>query len=438
MKKAKKAGILSTIFMGLGQIVINKEYIKGLIFMVIEALVLTQVGYFIKGIRGLVTLGTVTGFTQQNAKYNDHSIFLMIDGIIAILLLLIVLFIYFSNVQDAIASGKRLDRGEKPEAFGKFMNRFWDKAFPYIMSTPAIIGIIFFVLMPIIFSIAIAFTNYSSPEHVPPGNLVDWVGLNNIRDMFRLQMWNKTFMGVFSWTVIWAVSTTFLNFFAGLFVALLINSKSVKRKKVWRTIYFLPYGIPALISLLVFSNLFNGQFGPINLTLKQLGVIDPYFGLLKDNIGWLSDPAVAKYTVVAVSLWLGFPYFMALLTGIMTSIPDELYEAANIDGANKFQQFRNITLPMVVIATTPLIIMSFSYNFNNFGAVYFLTGGGPTGTYDPASGAGSTDILITWIYKLTVDRQNYNIGALMSLLIFIIIGLFSAYNFSRTKAFKED
>lgn len=438
MNKSKKAGLLSTIFMGLGQIVVNKEYIKGLIFAFIQIIALINFNFFVKGIYGIITLGEVTGYTQENIRLNDHSIFLLIDGIIVGLILVILVFTYISNISDAIIQGRKLDLGGKPPTFKEFVKRFWDRAFPYIMSTPAIIGIMFFVLLPILFGLFIAFTNYSSPDHIPPAKLIDWVGFKNLLDLIRLPMWNKTFMGIFTWTFIWAVAATITTFFGGLFVAVLINSKSVKYKRFWRTIYILPYAIPGLISLLIFKNMFNGQFGPVNLTLKEIGFMDPYFGVIKDNIGWLSDAFTAKITVVLVNLWLGFPYFMALLTGIMTSISEEIYEAAEIDGASKFQKFKAITLPMVVIATTPLIVMSFAHNFNNFGVIYFLTGGGPTSVYDPGSGAGATDILITWIYKLTYEKQYYNIASLMSLLIFMIIGAFSAYNFTRTKAFKDD
>lgn len=437
MNKSKRAGLFSTLFMGLGQIVVNKEYLKGGIFAIIELLLLTTIGYFYRSIYGLVTLGTVTGFSGEYAKYNDHSIFLMIEGWIAIVLLAFVLIVYALNIADAVATTKRLEAGFARETLREYTRRVSLKAFPYMMSMPALLGAAFFILMPILFTIGLGFTNYSSPDHIPPANLVDWVGLQNLKDIIRLPLWNQTFIGVFTWTVIWAVSVTFLNFALGLLVAILVNDKSVKNKAVWRTIYFLPYGIPALISLMIFRNLFNGQFGPINLTLKDIGLLDPYFGIIKENIGWLSDPFIARFTVVGVSIWLGFPYFMALLTGIMTSISQTLYEAANIDGATKFQQFRHITLPMVVNATTPLLVMTFAYNFNNFNGVFFLTEGGPMGKYDSGSFAGSTDILITWIFKLVFNNQRYAIASLMSLLIFIIVGSFSIWNFSRTKAFKD-
>lgn len=438
MTKQRKAHLLSTLFMGLGQLIVTKEYIKGCFFAVIEIITLLNIQKIITAINGLVTLGTVTGYSGTDIVKNDHSIVLLIKGILMIILLLLVAGIYFMNMQDAKSAGRRLDQGFKPRTFKAFIANFWDKAFPYIMISPAAMLVLFFIVLPISFGILLAFTNYAAPNNIPPKNLVDWVGLKNISDMINLPMWNNTFVGIFTWNIVWAVSASATCYFAGLMVALMLNSKWVKLKKMWRTIFILPYSVPALISLLIWFNLANGQFGPINLTLKQLGIIDPYFGWIRENIGWLSDPTIARFTVIFVNLWLGFPYFMALLTGILTSISDELYEAANMDGATAIQKFRHITLPMVIQATIPIITMTFAANFNNFNSVYFLTAGGPQGTYDAGSGAGSTDILITWIYKLTMDRQMYNIAALMSLLIFIVIGTFSVYNFRKTSAFKDE
>jgi arabinogalactan oligomer/maltooligosaccharide transport system permease protein len=161
------------------------------------------------------------------------------------------------------------------------------------------------------------------------------------------------------------------------------------------------------------------------------------WGWISQPIHWLSDFTLARISVIVVNLWLGFPYFMMLITGVMTSVPADLYEASEIDGANKRVQFFKITLPMVLYQTVPLFIMSFSFNLNNFGAVYFLTGGGPTDLATTQSGAGATDILMSWMYKLTLDLRQYNMAAVLSILVFLVIAPFSIYNFSRTKAFKE-
>lgn len=438
MKNQKKATLLSMLIMGFGQFFVTKERYKGAIFLFLEALFVVNLPFFTQSIRGLVTLGEVTGFSGTDIVKNDHSIVLLIKGILALYIILLFVAMYMMNVIDAYVTAKKQASGQAPKTFSKFLKEFWDKAFPYIMLAPAALLILFFIVLPVTFGILLAFTNYAAPEHIPPKALVDWVGFNNVIDMIQLPMWNKTFIGIFVWNVIWAVSASATCYFTGLLVALLLNGKRVRFKRLWRTIFILPYSVPALISLLVWYNLANGQFGPINLTLKALGIIDPYFGIFANNIGWLSEPMLARITVIIVNLWLGFPYFMALLTGVLTSIPDDLYEAADIDGATPLQKFASITLPMVIKATTPIITMTFAANFNNFNAIYFLTAGGPDGMYDAGAGAGGTDILITWIYKLTMDRQMYNIAALMSLIIFIVIGSLSVYNFRKTGAFNED
>ena len=214
----------------------------------------------------------------------------------------------------------------------------------------------------------------------------------------------------------------------GLFQAVILNSPVVKMKKVFRTVFILPWAIPAMISLLVFKNVFNTEFGPLNHFLLGHHIVN-------EPVKWLIDPLIAKIVVITVNLWLGFPYFMALMTGVMTSIPKELYEACDIDGANAFDKFKNITFPLVYRATAPLLVLSFSGNFNNFGAVFFLTGGAPANPHYQY--AGHTDILITWIYKLTYDFRMYNIASVASIFIFLIVGSITVYNFSRTSIFKD-
>ncbi len=182
--------------------------------------------------------------------------------------------------------------------------------------------------------------------------------------------------------------------------------------------------------MLVWANLLNGTFGPINRTLMEIG-------LIANPVPWLSDATVAKFVCVAINLWAGFPYFMLLSMGTMTAISTDVYEAARIDGANKWQLFKRITLPLVMYQTMPLIIMSFTHNINNFGAIFFLTGGNPKVSDSTLTGAGGTDILVTWIYKLTVNLMKYNFAAVIAILIFVVLAPFAIYNFSRTKSYKE-
>ena len=281
--------------------------------------------------------------------------------------------------------------------------------------------------MPIIFSVLTAFLNYNR-DHLPPGKLLDWVGISNFKKLFTVPIWSKTFIKVLLWTIIWTLVSTLSSYFMGMLQAIFLNHKSVKFKRFFRTILILPWAIPQMISLLVFRNLLNGQFGPLNSLLLNLGIIS-------ENIPFLSHPYMAKVTVLVVNLWLGFPMFMVMMLGVFSNLDQSLYEAAYIDGAGKFQAFKKITLPLVFRATIPNLIMSMAANFNSFGAIYFLTQGGPIN--EKMQFAGDTDILISWIYKLTLNQQMYDIAAVMSVLLFIIIGTVSYWNFRRTVSFKE-
>jgi arabinogalactan oligomer/maltooligosaccharide transport system permease protein len=244
----------------------------------------------------------------------------------------------------------------------------------------------------------------------------------------KIQIWGSTFVKIFIWTVIWAFLATFTAYAFGMLQALLVRSKPVKFPKFWRGIYILPWAVPGIVSIMVFRTMFN-QEGAINQLLLNAG-------LITTAIPFLSDPLWAKFTLVAVNIWLGFPYFMALITGVLATVPQELYEAAQLDGANSFQQFRIVSFPMIIASTSPQLLMSLTFNFNNFNMIYFLTGGGPPNPNFQM--AGSTDILISWIFKLTLDQRMYNYASALSIFIFIIVASVSAWNLLRTRAFKEE
>jgi len=184
--------------------------------------------------------------------------------------------------------------------------------------------------------------------------------------------------------------------------------------------------------MLLWKNMLNGTFGIVNRTLLALGVLKT-----GQTIPWLGDPLLAQIMCIILNLWAGFGYFMMLSMGTMTSIPKDLFEAAHIDGANDNQVFRHVTLPLVMYQTMPLIIMSFTHNINNFGAIFFLTGGSPTVEDSTTTWAGATDILVTWIYKLTVNLQKYNYASVIAVLIFVVLAPFAIYQFKNTKAYKE-
>lgn len=424
-----RATILSVLCMGLGQIY-NRQYIKGIFLLIIEAYGIT---FFVKNLPtalwGIVTLGE-TPRTKVNGKYlleYDHSISLLISSLITLFVLGLFIIIYIMNVKDARSTGEKRGRGEQQNNFVQSLRYVLDYKFAQAFLTIPGLGILFFTIMPIIFMIMLAFTNYSSPEHIPPAQLVDWVGFDTFRNLLSLKSWSHTFYGVLTWTIIWAVLSTVTTYFGGLLVALLINQNGIRFKGMWRTILIIPYAIPQLISLLVMRNMFNGQFGPIN---QYLG----YFGL--SGLPWLTDPFWAKATVIIVNMWVGIPVSMLLIMGVLTTIPRDMYEAAEVDGASGLQKFKIVTLPMILFTTAPTLIMQFAGNINNFNAIFLLTGGNPVvGDYQYA---GATDLLVTWLYKLTLDQNKYNMASAVGIIIFLIVASFSLYNYRRTRSFKEE
>jgi len=252
------------------------------------------------------------------------------------------------------------------------------------------------------------------------------VGMKNFLDIFQNPRYSEAMPRVFIWTVVYAFSSVFLTFAVGVLVALLFNTPVMRGRKIYRSLLIIPYAIPGFLSLLIWKGLLNDQWGTIN-TLTGL------------DVNWLTDPNMAKISILLVNTWLGFPYMFLVATGALQAIPAELKEAAAVDGANRFQIFRNVTLPLLMVATGPLLVGSFSFNFNNFNQIYLLTGGGPM-LQNSKSAAGATDILISYTYKLAFASgkgNNYGLSAAVSILIFFIVGTLSFWSFRRSKALEN-
>lgn len=390
---------------------------------------LVAIPSFIPKLQGLITLGE-----QQSdlpVKERDHSMFLLIDGVITIAVILLFIAIYVISVRSALADADVKAMRQMPTTKQQIAN-IGQRAFPLIGLAPMLLLILFFVVVPLVFSAAVAFTNYSAPKHIPPANTVDWVGLDVFKDLLGGDaLWTSSLISVFTWTFVWAILAVVTCYFGGMLIAVLLQESDVKLKPVFRAIFILPYAVPSVITMLVWRNMLNGAFGAVNKVLMELGITDA-------AIPWLSDEWLAKFVVVAINLWAGFPYFMLLTLGAMTAISGDISEAAELDGATKIKRFRFVTLPLVLYQTAPLLIMSFAANFNNFGAIFFLTGGGPTTSETPKTGAGGTDIMITWIYDLTIGLQKYNYGAALAVMIFLVLAPIAIIQFRNTKSFKGE
>jgi arabinogalactan oligomer/maltooligosaccharide transport system permease protein len=233
-------------------------------------------------------------------------------------------------------------------------------------------------------------------------------------------------LSVLSWTIIWTFVATTLQIAVALFLAVLVNDPRVKFKRLIRTVFILPWAVPSFVTILVFAAMFNDNFGAIN---RQL--LAP-FGL---HIPWMSDPFWAKITIILIQVWLGFPFVFALFTGVLQSISKDWYEAAEVDGGSRWDRFRHITLPHVLYATAPLLIMQYAGNFNNFNIIYLFNEGGPPVRNQ---NAGGTDILISWVYKLTFESNNYKMAAAISIIMGLMVALFAFFQFRRSRSFREE
>jgi arabinogalactan oligomer/maltooligosaccharide transport system permease protein len=251
------------------------------------------------------------------------------------------------------------------------------------------------------------------------------IGFANFSKILTSKSYRGPFFQIFLWTVFFAAAVVFLSFFVGLLLAIVLNKKGLLFQRTYRSLILVPWAVPGFLSLLVWQGLLNDDFGVVNR-------------LLHTNIPWLFDANWAKVSVILVSFWLTVPYFFLVSMGALQSIPEELNEAALVDGGGRTQIFRRVTLPLVLVATSPLLIASFAFNFNNFNNIYLLTQGGPTQPDQPI--AGSTDILISYTYKLalaTGKGQDYGLASAVSIIIFLIVATISAISFSRTKALEN-
>lgn len=425
------ATTLSVVFMGLGQL-FNGQRLKALWFLAIGiGGVRWIMGSLGEQVTGLFTLGDTprtmvkVGRTFTMVK-GDHSIFMMIDGLIALVFVLLLAAIYAMNIRDAWITARDAENGIPPRSFLEGLKLAGERRFPQIILVLPVTAAILLTVLPIVFSVLIAFTNYAAPN-LPPANLVSWVGFDTFEQLVNLKKWSGTFTSVALWTIVWSILATLTTYGVGVIVAVLIHQKGVRFKKFWRTAMIVPFALPSLVSLLVFRNLFNEEFGPINQYLQMLGL---------SGIPWLNDLVWARFTVIMVNLWLGFPLVMILVSGVLTTIPRDLYEAAEVDGASRFYTFRRITLPMLLFATAPILIMQFASNFNNFNVIFLLTGGNPI--QPDLVYAGGTDLLVTWIYKLTLNNNQFNIASVLSIFIFLVIASISIISYRSTRSFKEE
>lgn len=265
-------------------------------------------------------------------------------------------------------------------------------------------------------------------ESLSPGYWVT-IGLDNFTRFFRSPALAGPLIRIFLWTIVFAFISVISTFMLGLFLAIVINDE-VPLKKFIFSILIIPYAIPAVISVLIWRGLFNPSFGIVTQYMNDI------FGSAPN---WLGDPLWAKVAILFVNLWLGYPYMMLICSGALQAIPQDIYEAARVDGATAWAQFTKLTLPLLLVAVGPLLIASFTFNFNNFGVIEAFNEGGPamTGTTTPA---GHTDILISYTYRLAFGSgrgADYGYAAAITIIIFAMVALITVFQFRFTRQLEE-
>jgi len=426
---------LSCLIMGLGNILAG-QVIKGLIFLLIEVGIIVFLALPTGGFHWISLLPSL-GDQVMGEVYNektgiyeytmgDQSQLILLYGIASLCIVALLIFVWQMSVRSGYKALELKKLGKKVLTFKEDLATLLDENIHKLLMILPTACIAIFTILPLLYMMSMAFTNYSKETD----NLVlfDWVGIENFFALFNSNnAIGRQFGSVLLWTLIWAFFATFLNFFLGTFVAIIINRKTIKFKGLWRGCLSLTIAVPQFVSLMIIRSMLMPD-GIINRLLLDAG-------LIAEKLPFLTNGSWAKVMVIIINCWVGIPYTIMQVTGILQNIPAEQYEAATIDGANPVQQFMNITLPYMIFVLTPYIITQFTGNINNFNIIYLLTRGEPL---QVGNTAGDTDLLVTWLYKLTVDQQKYNMGAVIGIFTFVVLAVVSLVTYRSSGSYKDE
>lgn len=434
-KKGDLLTRLSFLIMGAGNIA-RKQFVKGLLFLLAEV---SYIFFMVtNGIAVLAEIPTIGHYARKEYETDwggfeyvtegVPSIQVLLYGVTTVIITLLFIALWRETVKSAYKAQRYAELGKHNNSFFEDIKDLFNINLHKLLLTLPIAGILTFTILPLIFMILMAFTNYS---HVDDKLLkFEWTGIESFKQVLDMNgKIGEQFWSVLLWTIIWAIFATVLNYIFGMILAIVINRKGTRLKAMWRFNFILSIAIPQFVSLLVVRTLLS-DYGAVNALLQSWGFLGK-----GEVLPFWNDPTWARVTVIVVNLWVGIPYTMLQITGILQNIPADLYEAAKVDGANAVVTFFKITLPYMLFVTTPYLITTFTCNINNFNVIYLLTGGGPQVV---GHSAGETDLLVTWLYKLTIDKQEYNIGAVIGIMTFIVLAIVSLVTYRSTGSYKDE
>lgn len=437
------------------------QILRGILFLVFE---IVFIGYMFVPSGGAYWLskgnwfntGSTVGTVQGQNVYNevldveywvagDDSVKVMLYGLLTIIFIIAFIYTWRLQVKQCRICMGITAKGKKVKSGKDDLRSLLDDQFHKTLLSLPLFGILAFTVLPIIYMTIIAFTSYDA-AHDGYANLFSWVGLENFNELFNFGKGGLglAFGEILGWTLMWAFFATFTNYFLGMFVAIMINKKGIKIKKFWRTALVMTIAIPQFVSLLYVAKLFDGS-GIIGKLLLDWDLIPESMLALNQQSLWQNEIS-SKILLIVLNIWVGIPYIMLMATGILMNIPQDLYESSRIDGAKPWQQYTKITLPYMMFVMGPYLLTSFVGNLNNFNVIYLLTqnnqlinteigtAGGVSVTY--------TDLLITWLYKMTLNsaETKYYLASIIGILVFIVVAVLSliVYNVIPSTKNEED
>lgn len=320
--------------------------------------------------------------------------------------------------------------GQKNGRLSDFRKKYPNARLAYLYILPAFLVMAFITFYPLLFQVWMSLTDFQL-KHLRLLN-PDAVGLKNYIDVIvrGLPVTNYSFSRIFVFNLFWTVVNVFLHVTIGIAIALILNMEQMPAKRLYRSLFVIPWALPSLVAGMLWANMWHDKFGGINLLLQELG--------LKGNIRWLLDttPVVnlpqiglvlplAFVAALIANVWLGWPFMMVIATGALQSIPKEVYEAAEIDGISGWQKIWYITLPLIRPAMVPAIMIGIMMTFNQFNLIYFVTGGGPVGL---------TEILVTQGFKLVNPQGWYGVASAFNIIVFMILAIITLLTNRVTRA----
>ena len=450
---------LSFVIFGFGNLFYG-QIGRGLLFLLFEV---AFIGYMFVPNGGLYWMGkcnwfqtgSTIGTVQTRDEYDpildvpvriegDDSVRVLLYALLTVIFIIAFIWTWRMQVKqcricmDITASGKKIKSGKDD------IRSLVDDQFHKTLLALPLTGILLFTVLPIIYMVLIAFTTYDASQD-GYSKLFGWAGWDNFGGLFETGYgaMGPAFREILGWTLMWSFFATFSTYFLGMFVAIIINKKGIRLKKLWRTVLVMTIAIPQFVSLLYVRQLFDSS-GIIGSALIEWGWLPESMVAANQTSLW-QNPTAAKILLIIVNIWIGIPYVMLQATGILMNIPADLYESSRVDGANAWQQYTRITLPYMLFVTGPSLLTSFVGNLNNFNVIYLLSGGGPTNTELGSVGGavvGHTDLLVTWLFKMTMGgtEAKYNMASVLGILIFVVCAVLSlvVYNIIPSTKNEED